>query len=196
MIYEDSIDPIPRDELHAMVLEYQQTKDLDVADRVIRSLLPLIRGVAQQYTKRLEDLDDYGAIASAAVLRSMETWEPGGGANFITYSKRQINWDIIGNKTVKQVKNLKIMVDGGGDNFENVVFEQEQFFNAKEIALLIESIKKLDQRRMTVIIGYYYAGMTYGEIATKLNVSKQRVGQLRKAALVALRRDMEKYLDL
>jgi RNA polymerase sigma-B factor len=60
--------------------------DRDARDRLVRELLPLSRGLARRYARPGRDLDDLEQVASIALLKAIERFDPERGTLLSTYA--------------------------------------------------------------------------------------------------------------
>lgn len=72
-------------------------------------------------------------------------------------------------------------VDAGKSAYDSLVWKQS-------LALLTRQIEQLPERDADIVRLHYFEGVAFSEIATALGLSKGRVSQLHKAAILLLRK--------
>ena len=83
------------DELLIPMLErYAQTRDTALRDELFERFLPLARAVARKFTGRGAELEDLEQVASMALLKALERFEPKRGYRFSTYAVPTITGDL------------------------------------------------------------------------------------------------------
>jgi RNA polymerase sigma-B factor len=65
---------------------YARTRAPDLRDRLVRRYLPLARYSASQYARGSEPFDDLLQVASIGLLKAIDRYEPGRGAEFSSYA--------------------------------------------------------------------------------------------------------------
>jgi len=83
------------DELLLPMMErYAQTRDTALRDELFERFLPLARAVARKFTGRGAELEDLEQVASMALLKALERFEPERGYRFSTYAIPTITGDL------------------------------------------------------------------------------------------------------
>ena len=83
------------DELLIPMLErYAQTRDTALRDELFERFLPLARSVARKFIGRGAELEDLEQVASMALLKALERFEPERGYRFSTYAIPTITGDL------------------------------------------------------------------------------------------------------
>ena len=83
------------DELLIPMLErYAQTRDTALRDELFERFLPLARAVARKFIGRGAELEDLEQVASMALLKALERFEPERGYRFSTYAIPTITGDL------------------------------------------------------------------------------------------------------
>jgi RNA polymerase sigma-B factor len=69
-----------------LFLTYRRTGDLRVRDALIERYLPLARSLARRYRGASEPLEDLEQVASLALVRAVEGFDPARGTAFSSYA--------------------------------------------------------------------------------------------------------------
>lgn len=80
--------------LIAMLESYAQSRDAALKDALFEAYLPLARAVARKFTGRGAELEDLEQVASIALLKALERFEPDRGFRFVTYAVPTITGDL------------------------------------------------------------------------------------------------------
>lgn len=73
---------------------YAQTRDPAVRDALVEGYLPLARAVARKFAGRGAEMEDLEQVASIALLKALERFEPERGFRFVTYAVPTITGDL------------------------------------------------------------------------------------------------------
>ena len=79
--------------IHKLEL-YAGTRDTALRDELFEHFLPLARAVARKFTGRGAELEDLEQVASIALLKALERFEPQRGFRFVTYAVPTITGDV------------------------------------------------------------------------------------------------------
>jgi len=81
--------PLDRNDKEALseaFLEYQRTEDPAVRDQLIEAHLGLAEYLARRFANRGEPMDDLIQVASLALVKAVERFDPGRGLEFTTFA--------------------------------------------------------------------------------------------------------------
>lgn len=67
------------------VAEYAQSRDGDLRDRIIEAYLPVARSVANKFSGRGVDVDDLFQVASLAMVKALDRFDPQKGTAFTSF---------------------------------------------------------------------------------------------------------------
>src|SRR5438874_7732195 len=81
-----SFDPSHRDELRRKFVEFAETRDPQLRDRLIEAHLGLAEYLARRFSNRGEPLDDLIQVASVGLLKAVDRFDPERGLEFSTYA--------------------------------------------------------------------------------------------------------------
>ena len=74
--------------------EYAKTREIHIRDKLVESYLPLAKSVARRYEGRGIEIEDLQQVASMALLKAVERFEPERGYRFVTYAVPTIAGDV------------------------------------------------------------------------------------------------------
>lgn len=69
----------------ALVARYIHSRDPDLRDEVVRAYLPAARSVARKFADRGVDEDDLFQVASLAMVKALDRFDPEKGVKFVSY---------------------------------------------------------------------------------------------------------------
>lgn len=69
----------------ALVARYIHSRDPDLRDEVVRAYLPMARSVARKFAGRGVDEDDLFQVASLAMVKALDRFDPEKGVKFVSY---------------------------------------------------------------------------------------------------------------
>lgn len=81
-------------QLLSMLEGYAATRDPALRDRLVECYLPLAKAVARKFTGRGAELEDLEQVASIALLKALDRFEPQRGNQFVTYAVPTITGDL------------------------------------------------------------------------------------------------------
>ena len=73
------------DETEALLLRYAQTKDVSIRDRIVEKNLKVASMVARRFSGKGVDYDDLYQVASLALFKAIDRYDPEKGVKFITF---------------------------------------------------------------------------------------------------------------
>src|SRR5438874_2904393 len=85
-----SFDPSHRDELRRKFVEFAETRDPQLRDRLIEAHLGLAEYLARRFSNRGEPLDDLIQVASVGLLKAVDRFDPERGVEFSTYATHTV----------------------------------------------------------------------------------------------------------
>ncbi|MDD3411286.1 MAG: sigma-70 family RNA polymerase sigma factor [Eubacteriales bacterium] len=84
-----------KDERLAPLLEqYAATRDVALRDELVEGYLPLARAVARRFQGRGAELEDLQQVASMALVKAVERFDPTRGFRFVTYAVPTLAGDV------------------------------------------------------------------------------------------------------
>jgi RNA polymerase sigma-B factor len=75
-----------RDEVRVLLADYHRTGDVVLRDRLVEMHLGLAEYLARRFDRRGEPLDDLVQVASLALIKAIERFDPGRGLEFSTFA--------------------------------------------------------------------------------------------------------------
>ncbi|MGH9166031.1 MAG: SigB/SigF/SigG family RNA polymerase sigma factor, partial [Acidimicrobiales bacterium] len=85
-----SFDPVRRDELRRMFVEFAGSRHPRLRDELIEAHLGLAEYLARRFSNRGEPLDDLVQVASVGLLKAVDRFDPERGIEFSTYATHTI----------------------------------------------------------------------------------------------------------
>jgi RNA polymerase sigma-B factor len=85
-----STDAPPREELRAMFAEFARTGDAQLRSRLIEVHIGLAEHLARRFVYRGEAYDDLVQVASIALIKSVDRFDPDRGVEFTTFATKTI----------------------------------------------------------------------------------------------------------
>jgi RNA polymerase sigma-B factor len=82
----DGSDEPDREELQRLFEEYRSTDDMVLRDRLVEAHLGLAEYLARRFDRRGEPLDDLIQVASLALIKAVERFDPSRGLEFSTFA--------------------------------------------------------------------------------------------------------------
>lgn len=196
--------------------EFKQKPSQELKKQIIMNYTNLVHYVIHHSkfaNMNIFDDRDYFQFGIEGLDEAIDRFDPDYGTKFETYAIQRIRGKII--DEIRKVQ-IKPRVDNNGEpvyqysnvslnqsinqeegsmlyemlpaNVETPDYETEQ----KEIKdLLIDAIKKLNERDRMVITLYYYEYLSYKEIADVLNISVSRVSQIHNRVINQLKSFLE-----
>ncbi len=77
-----------------LFLEYAQTRAIQIRDQLVEGYLPLAKAVARRFEGRGIETEDLQQVASMALIKAVERFDPGRGFRFVTYAVPTIAGDV------------------------------------------------------------------------------------------------------
>ena len=74
--------------------QYALSRDAVLRDRLVEGYLPLARAVARKFAGRGAEMEDLEQVASIALLKAIERFEPDRGFKFVTYAVPTITGEL------------------------------------------------------------------------------------------------------
>src|SRR5438034_1082704 len=179
-------------------LQYKQSPDPHLRERLILTYAPLVKYVAGRLGTGLPahveegDLVSYGLLG---LMNAIERYDPGRDIKFETYAISRIKGAILdelwtisssGGDTVSLIDTLQ------DPNADDPSLEMTRTEVREALAL---AIAKLPERERTVITLYYYEELTLREIGEVLGVTESRVSQLHTKAILRLKAKLQGSLE-
>jgi RNA polymerase sigma-B factor len=82
--------PVEYEDLRQKFVEFAETKDPRLRDELVEAHLDLARQLARRFSNRGETYDDLTQVASIALIKSVDRFDPERGVEFSTFATRTI----------------------------------------------------------------------------------------------------------
>lgn len=175
--------------------QYKTNPTTENRNRLVEQYLPYVHKLAYHYEDRVPahiQHDDMVSAGAFALLRSVETFDPDNGAEFLTYCRSGIIRSIR-----REGDRLKTRVNGTSvSSLTNEEDEQTDMVDVLQVDpssgvqdRLVQTaiLKTLDDQQKRVIVLHYYRGMRLKDVAKTMNLGRQRVSRIHSQALCTLR---------
>lgn len=84
-----------QDQIHRWLLDYSQTRDPALRDKIIQSSLSLVKRIAYGLARRSTDpVEDLIQVGSIGLIKAVDQFKPDAGAKFQTYATHLITGEI------------------------------------------------------------------------------------------------------
>ncbi len=183
---------------------YKYNNDLEARDKIIKSNLKFVASIAKCYQGRGLSYSDLIAEGNCGLLKALDKFDYKKGYKTISYSVWWIRQAILEALRERNgLNNEELPMDFEKQNsdeddlFEtptkenNFIYEDENSTSLKELKETINALVNcLNKRELFIITKYYGLDgeiLTLDEIGQDLNLTKERVRQLKELALRKLR---------
>ncbi|HPF87526.1 MAG TPA: sigma-70 family RNA polymerase sigma factor [Candidatus Limiplasma sp.] len=78
----------------ALFTQYAQTRAIEIRDQLVEGYLPLAKAVARRFEGRGIETEDLQQVASIALIKAVERFDPARGFRFVTYAVPTIAGDV------------------------------------------------------------------------------------------------------
>lgn len=210
-IYYDDLscyDTIPREEEEELFQRYREN-DIDARNKIIESNLKFVFNIAKKYKGKGLEMCDLISEGNIGLLKALDKFDETRGIKFITYAVwwiRQSIQEAIQKKgentyieDTPSCGDLNIGIlddeeDGEIDNNNGEYNDNYEVITDDMKALLSEMLGKLPSRNRTIMEMYFglngHDECTLDEIGRTLNLSKERIRQLKLSSLKILRNEI------
>lgn len=189
--------------------------DIEAKNAILESNLRLVFDIAKRYRGRGVALPDLISEGNMGLIKAMEKFKPNMNVRFMSYA---VWW--VRNSMSECIKNKITIssIEKGEDDLNNAVMENFQYDEEDEHLtkretlrqpedenddetvmmskkkVIDELLSKLDEREKYIVIHYYgidgETEMNLEEIGNNLNITKERVRQIKMKAFEKLRSDI------
>ena len=200
--------PLSKDEEMSLWEKYKKNNDLSARDKIIKSNLKFVASVAKPFQGLGLSYSDLIAEGNMGLLKAIERFDYQKGYKTISYSVWWIRQSILEALNERNLINGDELPKDFEKNIETdddstyITSEPEQneivdgdamsFIRRKEIASTISTLmESLTKREKTILVDYFglegEESITLEEIGKKLNLTKERVRQIKEKALKKMR---------
>ena len=198
--------PLSKEEELSLWEKYKMENDLKARDKIVKSNLKFVASVAKPYIGMGLSYSDLIAEGNLGLMKAMEKFDYTKDFKTISYSVwwiRQTILEALKKRNILQGDELTQsdnMDEENNSDSDDELLEPEKYvesFNFSNINMMDDSLivsKLLDvltEREKTVISRYFgfgsSEGMTLEEIGKELNLTKERIRQIKEGALKKLR---------
>lgn len=193
--------PLTKREEHALWEEYSITKDTDVRNKLVNANLKYVIKVAEHYVGRGLSFADLVSEGNIGLIKGIEHFDGKQGTKILTYAVWWIKQSILEaiekrNGLISEDLPLNIESDSDGFDVKDIGLEfvekknisEEIIDNQETIEQLLDELTKRERK---IIRDYFGLGdnkpKSLEEIGDELNLTKERVRQIKEKALVKMR---------
>jgi RNA polymerase sigma-B factor len=184
---------------------------------MITNNLGLAHQLARRFLHRGEPLDDLVQVASVALVKSVDRFDPERGVDFAAFATRTIigelkrhfrdkGWAVRASRRVQELylelghatstlvqqlgrsPTVAELAQATGATEEAVGEHDPRYESVEERALLAPALALLPPREQSILRMRFVEGLTQSEIAASIGVSQMHVSRLLAASLEVLRR--------
>ena len=191
--------------------------DSRALNRLIEANLRFVVTIARQYQDKGLSMDDLVSEGNMGLMKAARKYDGGRGLRFANYAvvfiRQQIEKALLAESNKKRVESTAEgrtrSVDaplGGRANTNllsvlvntNTRQSDERVYNAAAEEAIELALQKLEGREQKVVTAYFGIGqdhLTMAEIAEEMNVTRERVRQIRNRAIRRMRKAYKRFLD-
>lgn len=189
--------------------------DIEAKNMILESNLRLVFDIAKRYRGRGVALPDLISEGNMGLIKAMDKFKPNMNVRFMSYA---VWW--VRNSMSECIKNKMVIsaIEKGEDDLNNAVLEKAPYDEEDERLtkgetlyqpdddndddstvsdkkkVVNELLSKLDEREKYIMVHYYGIGgemeMNLEEIGNNLNITKERVRQIKSKIFEKLRTDI------
>ena len=201
----NKLSPLSREEEHSLWEKYKKENDMSARDKIIKSNLKFVASVAKPYIGMGLSYSDLIAEGNMGLIKALDKFDYEKGYKTISYSVWWIKQNILEALKKRNIINGDEITpsetfdedDEIGDD-ENVATEKYvdnfNFDNLKrsdDASTVRDLMESLTEREKQVVTDYFGLNskeeMTLEEIGKKMNLTKERIRQIKESALKKLR---------
>ncbi|MCX6151045.1 MAG: sigma-70 family RNA polymerase sigma factor [Ignavibacteriales bacterium] len=193
---------------------YKSNPNPDIKKQIVLRYSNLVHYVIQHsrfpHPSVIEDRDFY-QFGIEGLFEAIDKFDPNYGTKFETYAIPRIKGKIIDEIRKLQIKprsdspddikyvnvslNDEVPGEEGFPLYETIASDAKTpsdiLDKNEEKLMLLEALKKLNERDRLLLTLYYYENLNYQEIAEVLNISVSRVSQIHSKVITKLRSDLK-----
>jgi RNA polymerase sigma-B factor len=183
----------PRQAEKQLILQYRRSGSRRDRDAVIERFQPLARNLARRYRRGAEPLEDLEQVASLALLRAVEDFDPARDVAFSSY--RDYGWSV---RVPRELQELAQSgeEDGSASLIDTMGGHDNGFRGAFDRVLLESLLEALDEREQAIVRLYHLEELTQSEIGRRLGLSQRHISRLLRQATDKLAATAAEQSDL
>lgn len=185
IIASSSTPKLKPQEINEIVLSLQKKDSIELREKLITSIIPLIISICINRTKNPEKFNEFLLIAMEETLRLVNKYDITKNMSFQNYALRNINWMLL--KTFGQHYH-KSFIGIPEDDFKFQKIEYTERLNDDDIDYINYLVSELSEIEQDVIHYYYDEGLNDRKVSKKIGKSVSRTQAIRSISLNKLRK--------
>ncbi|MCU7497145.1 MAG: sigma-70 family RNA polymerase sigma factor [Ignavibacteria bacterium] len=200
--------------------QFKQSHNSDLKKQIMMNYTNLVHYVIHNskfISLNIVDDRDYFQFGIEGLSEAIDRFDPEYGTKFETYAIQRIRGKIIDELRKIQIKPRSANTAEGDTTYTNVSlnnsYDEEDGYMLYEVIpnegelpdealdkneakeLLLNAIKRLEERDRLVLTLYYYENLNYKEIAQVLNITVSRVSQIHSKIIQELKHKLVRQYD-
>lgn len=203
--------PLSKEEEMSLWEKYKKENDISARDKIVKSNLKFVASVAKPYIGMGLSYSDLIGEGNVGLMKAMEKFKYEKGYKTISYSVWWIRQAILDALKKRNLLNGEEIVQSektdekNNSDLDDDQIEQEKYvemfnfdnINRKDETFVINNLMKILTEREKIVISNYFGidsneEMTLEEIGKKLELTKERIRQIKENALKKLRTEVLK----
>lgn len=158
-------------------------------------LQPLIISSVKKYYNKMDEMDDLIQEGRLEILLAVVEYSKDYSVPFLGYIKSRLKYLYLGKNRLRRELSLNVQV--GEDGQEHIqLLEDDQNIEGDYVRMeqekeILSRVASLPKRERQVVEGYYFQGLSIGEISRICGITYRTVINTKKRAVERLRKEME-----
>ena len=180
-----------------------EERDDDARRKLIEVHLPLVRGLAQRFARRGEQLDDLTQVGAVGLIKAVDRYDPVRGSSFTAYAVPTIVGEIRRHlrdaaqpvrvprrQDEERVVVRSVPLDGAAAASSRDAVAERRLELGEERVLIEAGLRALPRRQRRIVQLHYFGNVSQRGIAAQLGLSQVHVSRLLHDSLGKLRQEI------
>jgi RNA polymerase sigma-B factor len=187
-----------------LLREYHVNRDVGARERLVEMYLPLVSALARRYARGAVDYDDLVQVGSIGLIKAIDRFDLSRGGELAAYAVPNISGEIKrhlrdNGQTIRLPRDLqsdperKAQVLGVGRPLD-VADDADGFADADGRLALAGAFEGLGERERRILYLRFVRDLEPDQVAQELGISRRHLSRQTQAALMQLRRELERDL--